>query len=198
MQTSPSSIKSALLLLVLMVSLPVLAQEHVGTVTGTVRDEGGGVLPGVEVTLTNVGTGVQRDVVTNDVGLYGFNTVAIGEYALRASLTGFRTLEQTGIRVVSGEIVTLDIELTVGQVAETVEVAATLPTIEKQSNKAGYARVNEEIARLPLVVSFNNRQALSFLRTMPGVSYDPFRYFDNENVARSRSFVLGRLLLGGS
>ena len=191
MHTSLFSIKSALPLFVLMVSLPVLAQEHVGTVTGTVRDEGGGVLPGVEVTLTNLGTGAQRDVVTNDVGLYGFNSVPIGEYALQASLTGFRTLEQTGIRVVSGEIVTLDVGLTVGQVTETVEVAATLPTIEKQSNKAGYARVNEEIARLPLVVSFNNRQALSFLRTMPGVSYDPFRYFDNENVAMSRSFVQG-------
>ena len=47
-----------------------------------------------------------------------------------------------GLRVVSGEVLTIDVTLSVGDVAETVEVMATLPTIEKQSNKAGYARVN--------------------------------------------------------
>ena len=179
------------LLASVMFYLPLIAQESVGTVSGLVQDETGGVIPGVEVSLTNIATGAQRNTVTGNAGIYTFNSLAIGEYTLTAAIAGFKTLRETGLRVVSGEILTLDVALSVGEVTDTVEVAATLPTIEKQSNKAGYARTQEEIARLPLVVSFNNRQALSFLRTMPGVSYDPFRYFDNENVAMSRAFVQG-------
>ena len=178
-------------LVFVLLSLTLIAQESVGTVSGLVQDETGGVIPGVEVSLTNIATGAERNTVTGDAGIYTFNSMAPGEYTLTAAIAGFKTLQQTGLRVVSGETLTLDVALSVGEVTDTVEVTATLPTIEKQSNKAGYARTNEEIARLPLVVSFNNRQALSFLRTMPGVSYDPFRYFDNENVAMSRSFVQG-------
>ncbi len=169
--------------------LPLLAQENVGTVTGAVRDETGGVVPGAEVSITNVGTGIVTDTITSDAGIYAFNSVAIGEYRLTATMPGFRTLEQSGLRVVSGEVLTVDVTLSVGDVAETVEVMATLPTIEKQSNKAGYARVNEEIARLPIAISNNNRQALSFLRTMPGVAYNPNN--TNENDAMSRAFIHG-------
>ena len=135
--------------------LPLLAQENVGTVTGAVRDESGGVVPGAEISITNVGTGISTDTITSDAGIYAFNSVAIGGYRLTATMPGFRTLEQSGLRVVSGEVLTIDVTLSVGDVAETVEVMATLPTIEKQSNKAGYARVNEEIARLPIAISNN-------------------------------------------
>ena len=169
--------------------LPLLAQENVGTVTGAVRDESGGVVPGADISITNVGTGISTDTITSDAGIYAFNSVAIGEYRLTATMPGFRTLEQSGLRVVSGEVLTIDVTLSVGDVAETVEVMATLPTIEKQSNKAGYARVNEEIARLPIAVSNNNRQALSFLRTMPGVNYNPND--SNENNAMSTAFIHG-------
>ncbi len=169
--------------------LPLLAQENVGTVTGAVRDESGGVVPGTEISITNVGTALTTDTITSDAGIYAFNSVAIGEYRLTATMPGFRTLEQSGLRVVSGEVLTIDVTLSVGDVAETVEVMATLPTIEKQSNKAGYARVNEEIARLPIAVSNNNRQALSFLRTMPGVNYNPND--SNENNAMSTAFIHG-------
>ena len=53
--------------------LPLMAQENVATVTGTVADESGGIIPGVEVTLTNVDTGSQRTALTNDSGIYAFN-----------------------------------------------------------------------------------------------------------------------------
>lgn len=144
--------------------LPLMAQENVATVTGTVADESGGIIPGVEVTLTNVDTGSQRTALTNDSGIYAFNGVPVGSYSLTASMAGFKTLEQTGMRSVAGETLTLDVKLSVGQVTDTIEVTAALPTIEKQSNKAGYARVSEEITRLPLTNSTSNREALSFLR----------------------------------
>jgi len=166
-----------------------MAQADVGTVSGTVTDDTGGVIPGVEVTLNSVNTGSSVTAITSDEGFYVFNSVLIGEYSQTAVMSGFKSRTDSGIRVVSGETVTLAVELSIGEVSETVEVTAALPNIDKQTNKAGYARVNEEIARLPLSNSTNNRQALSFLRTMPGVSYNPND--SNENNAMSTAFVQG-------
>ncbi len=181
------------LLVSVMFCLPLIAQEDVGGINGTVRDATGGVIPGVEVSVSNVATGRQASIVTSDAGTFTFNSLAIGEYTLTAGMAGFSTLEQTGVRVVSGEILTLDVELAVGEVTDTVEVTSTLPTIEKTSNKAGYARVHEEIARLPLAVGNAQRNSQSFLRTMPGVSFDPaaFRNDGNEGAGMQRSFIQG-------
>ncbi len=179
---------SLAIFLTLLLSLPLIAQENVGTVSGTITDESGGVVPGVEISLTSLSTGQDRTALTGDSGVYTFNTVAVGEHSLTATMAGFRTLEST-VRVVSGETVTVDASLSVGQVTDTVEVTATLPVIEKQSNKAGYARVTEEIARLPLSNSVGNREALDFLRYMPGVSFNPDTA--SSNGAMSTAFIQG-------
>ena len=178
-------------LLFVLVSLPLSAQEGVGGINGTVRDETRAVIPGVEVSITNLATAAQVTTVSGDAGTYTFNSLPIGEYILTAGMPGFKVSEQTGVRVVSGEILNLDVELAVGEVTETVTVTSALATIEKTSNKAGYARVNEEIARLPLAVSGQQRTAQSFLRTMPGVSFDPARFGSNEGAAMQRAFIQG-------
>ena len=72
--------------------LPLLAQENVGTVTGAIRDESGGVVPGAEVSITNVATGIVTDTITSDAGIYAFNSVAIGEYRLTTTMPGFTSL----------------------------------------------------------------------------------------------------------
>ncbi len=184
-------IVSVVLLASLMVCLPLIAQESTGGINGTVRDETGGVIPGVEVSVTNAAIGSQVSTVTGDEGTYTFNSLPVGEYTVTTSMSGFTTLEQTGVRVVSGEVLNLDAELAIGEVTETVEVTGALPTIEKTSNKAGYARVNEEIARLPLAVANSQRSSQSFLRTMPGVSFVPSRTDGDEGAAMQRSFIQG-------
>ena len=67
------------------------AQVTTGTILGTVSDETGGVLPGVEVTLTNNDTGVSRSVVTGDEGTYRAPNLTLGNYEVQASLAGFQT-----------------------------------------------------------------------------------------------------------
>ena len=57
--------------------LPLLAQENVGTVTGSVRDESGGVVPGAEVSITNVGTGISTDTISSDAGIYALSLIHI-------------------------------------------------------------------------------------------------------------------------
>src|SRR3954451_21183837 len=66
-------------------------------ITGTVKDQTGAVLPGVEVTATQTETGIARTAVTNETGSYVLSNLAIGPYRLEATLPGFRKYAQTGI-----------------------------------------------------------------------------------------------------
>src|SRR5437867_9426600 len=66
-------------------------------ISGTVRDQSGAVLPGVEVTATQTDTGISRSTVTNETGSYILPNVAVGPYRLEAVLPGFRTFLQTAI-----------------------------------------------------------------------------------------------------
>ena len=65
-------------------------------ISGTVRDQSGAVLPGVEVTATQIDTGITRTVVTNETGSYILSNMALGPYRIEAGLPGFRTFVQTG------------------------------------------------------------------------------------------------------
>src|SRR5437588_7900437 len=66
-------------------------------ISGTVRDQSGAVLPGVEVTATQTETGIARSAVTNETGLYVLSNLPLGSYKLEAALAGFRTFVQTRI-----------------------------------------------------------------------------------------------------
>src|SRR5579862_5643854 len=71
--------------------------QATGQISGTVRDQSGAVLPGVEVTATQTSTGISRSTVTNETGAYLMPNVPVGPYKLEAALPGFRTFVQTGI-----------------------------------------------------------------------------------------------------
>src|SRR5881409_4000547 len=66
-------------------------------ISGTVKDQSGAVLPGVEITATQTGTGISRTAVTNETGSYVLPNLPIGPYQLEAALPGFRTFIQRGI-----------------------------------------------------------------------------------------------------
>src|SRR5829696_4178800 len=85
---------------VLILLASVIVQGQAGStaqITGTVRDQSGGVLPGVDVTVTQTDTGFTRSVVTDENGSYTLPNLPIGPYRLQAMLSGFRTYQQTGI-----------------------------------------------------------------------------------------------------
>ena len=87
-------------------SLDVWAQAT-AQIGGTVRDMSGAVLPGVEVTATQTETGIARNTVTNETGLYVLSNLPLGPYKVEAALTGFRTFVQMGIvlQVNSGPVI---------------------------------------------------------------------------------------------
>ncbi len=90
--------RSALLgFLFLSMTSTVVWAQSTAQVSGTVKDQSGAVLPGVEVTATQTATGLARNVVTNETGSYILPNLPIGPYRLEAALPGFRTFVQTGI-----------------------------------------------------------------------------------------------------
>src|SRR6266478_6382597 len=119
-------------------------------ISGTVRDQTGAVLPGVEVTAAHTETGIARNTVTNEAGLYVLPNLAVGPYRLEAALPVFRTFVQSGIvlRVNSNPVINVVLEL--GQVNEQVEVQANAALVETRSSTVGQVVENARILELPL------------------------------------------------
>ena len=119
-------------------------------ITGTVRDESGGVLPGVDVSVTQTETGLTRNVVSDENGNYTLTNLPIGPYRLQASLSGFRAYQQTGIVLQVGSNPVIQVTLAIGNLAETVSVEAAAPLVETRSTSIGQVIENERIEELPL------------------------------------------------
>jgi Carboxypeptidase regulatory-like domain len=119
-------------------------------ISGTVRDQSGAVLPGVEVTATQTDTGISRMTVTNETGSYILPNLAVGPYRIEASLTGFRTFVQTGIVLQVNSNPAINPVLNVGQVTEQVEVQANAALVETRSTAVGEVIETQRILELPL------------------------------------------------
>jgi hypothetical protein len=120
-------------------------------VEGIIKDATGGVLPGVTVTLTNLGTGINRSVVSNEAGLYRARLLPLGEYRIEAELAGFSRFTQEGLVLTAGMTATVNVELQVGEVSETVTVSADSPVIEPAKIDLGRLMNEREIKNIPLI-----------------------------------------------
>src|SRR5215471_10629115 len=157
-------------LAILLVAAGVIAasaQETTGTITGTATDQTGSVLPGVTVTAKNIDNGSQRSVVTNEAGVYNALLLPIGSYELTFELSGFQPVTVRGIRLHVNDRLQIDGHLTVGNVAESVEVIASREVVQPLAalqTTMGARQVQE----LPL----NNRVFVQLATLAPGVSSD--------------------------
>src|SRR5262245_5404096 len=114
---------------VLVVATGAGAQTVTGTLQGTVSDAGGGVLPGVVVTIKNVETATTREVTTNNAGFYTAPFLAIGTYTVTAKLTGFNIVVRENVQVALNQTQVADFQLKPASVAETVTVVGAAPPI---------------------------------------------------------------------
>jgi hypothetical protein len=131
-------------------SLPTLAQEFRGAVTGTVADTSGGVIPGAKVTLTNTATGVITKAITNAVGIYTVDLLPIGSYDVRVQMAGFEAAI-THIAVHTGDRVQADIQLHPGHDVQTVTVTNEAPQLETTTGGTVQVIESAEIADSPLI-----------------------------------------------
>src|SRR5438093_4346129 len=146
---------------VLFLSSGVVFGQATAQISGTVRDQSGAVLPGVEVTATQTDTGIARGVVSNETGSYVLTNLAIGRYKVEATLPGFRTFVQTGLVLQVNANPVINPVLEVGQVSEQVEIQANAALVETRSQGVGAVMENQRILELPL----NGRQVTDLIES---------------------------------
>src|SRR5438105_1047175 len=110
--------------LIVVFSVVSIWAQATAQISGTVKDQTGAVLPGVEVTATQTDTGISRTTVTNETGSYVLPNLALGPYRLEAALSGFRTYAQAGIVLQVNSNPVINAVMDVGQVTETLDVQA--------------------------------------------------------------------------
>src|SRR6187401_3287770 len=113
-------------------SFLAFAQSEVGgaTLTGTVLDVQGSSVSGAKVLVTNTQTGLVREMVSTESGLYNFQRLPVGTYTLTVEFEGFKTFRRENLQLGVGAVVSIDPQLEVGSVAETVTVSSDTPVVE--------------------------------------------------------------------
>jgi hypothetical protein len=106
-------------------ALPLNAQTSFGRISGTVVDPSGAGIPGASVTVRNSETQNTRTAEADSNGLYVFTNLPIGPYTLEATQKGFQTKQITGINVIADGRLTIDLNMQIGDVSQSVEVVAT-------------------------------------------------------------------------
>src|SRR2546422_10192681 len=102
------------------------AQTFTATLTGTVSDPNGAVIPGVTVTVTNAHTGVAKTVLTDDSGRYVAPLLQPSTYSVSAELTGFKKAIAENIRLEVNQTAEVNLQLSIGEIAQTVEVSSSV------------------------------------------------------------------------
>src|SRR6266852_2392379 len=108
----------------LVCAIAALAQTSRGTVTGSVTDPNGAVIPGAEVQLKNTATNQIRTAATNDSGLFRFEAVDLAVYDVSIRAKGFKTVTNTGVLVQANRASTIDTQLELGTAEIVVDVSA--------------------------------------------------------------------------
>ena len=159
----------ALSLLVALLALPgtTYAQSITGSISGSVVDESGGVIPGADVTVINEASKGVRRSVTNSDGFFAFASLPATTYTVQVSIAGFNTYEVTGLELRSGDSRSLrQIALKVATVAETVSVSAEVALTPLNSGEKSATLTSEQIENIPIV----GTSAAEVLRLLPGMT----------------------------
>jgi len=175
-------------------AIPLFAQDFRGTISGSVTDSTGGVLPGVTVMVTNTDTNVATSVVTDSKGSYRVPYLISGPYSVEVRLEGLKTAIRKGIVVRVGDSLKIDMSMETGGVEEVISVVATTPLLDTTSGNTGQVIDSKQIEQLPL----GDGTAYMLSRLAPGIIDSSDLHFarpmDNGNLAG----VVANGALGGN
>ena len=162
----------ALCLIALTTSV-VWGQIGRGTLTGTVQDQSGAIVPNAAITLIDQATNSKWDAVSSGNGGFTFPEVPPGVYDLSIKLAGFQQFTQRGITVGVGDTTTVKPTLQVGESSTKIEVVADASQLKSDSSDVGTSVSSQVIADLPLAFSGQVRNPIQFIQLTPGFSGDP-------------------------
>jgi hypothetical protein len=143
---------------------PALAQGTADLV-GRVTDTSGAVLPGAMVTAENVATNSVRTTITSETGDYAFNVLPIGVHVVKVELPGFRTYT-TRITLATGDRARVDAQMQVGEVSQSIEVAAEVTALQTDSSTIGGLVTSQAVQDLPI----NGRNFIRLVQLAPGAT----------------------------
>src|ERR1035441_938722 len=166
LHTVAASVFALVLIHSVAVHVNVQAQVAGGSITGTVVDTSGGVVANVSVSITNVATGINRSVTTNEDGIYIAPNLLPASYELKFTAPGFRTEVRTGIGLTVGATVTLNMTMRVGTTKETIEVQSEVPDVQLTTSDISAVVNANTVRELPL----NGRSWTDLATLQAGVS----------------------------
>ena len=147
------------------------AAQTTSIITGVVKDQNSGVVPGVSVTVPDQGTGFARAATTGREGRFTVPSLPAATYQVTAELQGFRTAVISDVRTAVGDTVTLNVTLDVAALSDTVNVIADLSSVNTRTSELSYLVTAEAVERLPL----NGRNYTDLALLQPGVIAYPHR-----------------------
>ncbi|MFQ5738943.1 MAG: TonB-dependent receptor domain-containing protein [Acidobacteriota bacterium] len=163
--------------------------QSTSTITGAIMDATGAVIPGAEVTITNVATDEARTVVTTAAGRYRVSNLLPGDYEVKATLTGFKTAVGQ-VNVTVGQVAHVDLTLEVGAVSEVITVTDAATTVETEQGRVSGLVDRKRIEDLPL----NGRNIYQLMQLTPGAVNTTSTIFEpgqNTNVNGGRANMNG-------
>src|SRR6266481_5427454 len=164
-----------LTLLLAAMAMPSSAQRITATIRGTVTDSTGAVVPGVNVTVKNEGTGYTRSTASNSSGVYSFPELPLGTYTVEVALSGFKTSVVKGVALNVADDRAVNVRLETGTLTENVTVEVPAVAVKTIGGEVAGLVTGEQVRELPL----NGRNFLQLTTLMPGVSQGDA--FDTKN-----------------
>ena len=179
---------SCLLLAWLLAAVAPAQAQGVGSISGTVVDQSGAVLPGATVTLTVEGGGVGsgQTAVSNDQGAYQFTRLVPGTYNVKADLQGFRSVDQRNIVVNSDQVSRADFKLEIGTLEEALTVSGQSPLLDTSTGVKQTVISREVLETLP-----NRTDVWSIARVIPGVVLSKLDVGGTEGFLQSSASIRG-------
>ncbi len=145
------------------------AQSDRGTVTGTVTDPAGAMIPNVPIEAKNTATGAVYQAASSATGNYTLAQLPAGVYELSASATGFKKYVRTGITVMVAQTLRIDIPLEVGNITETVTVSADAPLLKTESGELAHNVTSSRLNDLPVMsIAGGMRDSYAAVNLIPG------------------------------
>ncbi len=152
---------------VLVSSSLAYAQGGNQSLSGTVVDSGGGVIPGAAVVVKNNATGETFDSTSNESGVFSIPAISVGTYTVTVTLQGFKTAVLNDVRIVTGTAASIKATLEIGALSESVQVSSRAELVQSQSPQVSSTLVAEQLSEIPL----SSRNSLYAVTMLPGVQY---------------------------
>ncbi|MGH9359760.1 MAG: TonB-dependent receptor domain-containing protein [Terriglobia bacterium] len=158
-------IAGAVVLLSLSLAAPIRAQVVGATLSGTVTDQSGAMVPNAQISIKNTATGITTNVTTNSAGLYTAPNLIPGPYQVKISAQGFNTVVHSGITLTVGAQQVLNITMQVGAVTQTIQVSGAAPAVQLATSSISATVNSTTVRQLPL----NGRSWTDLAKLQPGV-----------------------------